>query len=101
MLTATLVSILLALVPLSARADRDDDESGYGRHHRHGQHGSYKHEYWDGQCKVKVKMKKGDYKEERKCKGPQPYAVVPVHLPAPAPVVIEPGLVIHGTVVLR
>lgn len=61
----------LAVGPMSAAyADRDKDESGHGRH-KHGKR-EYKEEYWDGNCKVERKYKSnGDYKEERKCKGPR------------------------------
>ena len=99
----------LAAMPFAAVADRDKDESGHGKH-RHGRH-EYKHEYWDGNCKVEIKQKNGDYKEERKCKGhqhvhaapvhvvPQPVVVVPqpVYVPPPA-VVVQPGVVIQGTI---
>lgn len=38
-------------------------------------HGEHKEEYWDGNCKVKLKWKKhGEYKEERKCKRSDRYA---------------------------
>lgn len=71
--------------------------------------GGDKYEYWDGNCKVKVKQKKGEYKEQRKCKGPahvqapapvyvvpQPVVVAPQPVYVPAPVV-DPGVVIQGT----
>lgn len=89
-------------LPVAALADPDKDESGHGKH-RHGR-AEYKHEYWDGNCKVEIKQKNGEYKEERKCRpgyvyAPAPVVVVPqpVYVPAPA-VVVEPGITIHGTI---
>ena len=85
-------------------ADYDDDERGHGRskHGRWGHKGGeYKEEYWDGNCKVERKLEKsGEYKEERKCKGPRHgyYEQAPVYVPAPSPVIGEPGITIHGTV---
>lgn len=94
--------LALATLPFTAAADPDKDESGHGKR-RHGK-SEYKHEYWDGNCKVEIKQKNGDYKEERKCKGPHhvqaaPVVVVPqpVYVAPPA-VVVEPGVVIHGTI---
>ncbi|HEY8606067.1 MAG TPA: hypothetical protein VIM12_02995 [Noviherbaspirillum sp.] len=55
----------------------------------------------DGNCKVERKWEKsGEYKEERKCEGPRQgaYEQAPVYVPAPPPVVVEPGITIHGTV---
>jgi hypothetical protein len=93
---------LCALLPLIAVADPGKDESGHGKHRKH--RAEFKEEYWDGNCKVERKLEKnGDYKEERKCKGAH-RAAAPVYVPAPvvvqpAPaVVIQPGLVIQGTV---
>lgn len=59
--------LLLTLASMSsvAMADPWKDESGKGRHGR-----EYKQEYWDGNCKVEQKWKKGEYKEKRKCKRP-------------------------------
>ena len=76
------------------------DQHGHGKHRGHGP--EFKEEYWDGNCKVERKLKKnGDYKEERKCKGAQQvYVPAPVVVPA-APVVVEPGIVIQGTVRVR
>jgi hypothetical protein len=99
-----LIPILLTAFPLTASADND-----HGRGHKHGKHES-KEVYWDGNCKVERKHKKnGDYKEKRKCKGPQHgyYAPEPrhfhrapavVHVPAPPAVILEPGITVHGTV---
>lgn len=88
---------ILVAFPLAALADDWKDESGHGkgRHRR-----EYKEEYWDGNCKVKREFKKdGEYKEKRKCKGPEPgYYAEPVYVPAAPAVIIEPGITIHGTV---
>ena len=92
-----LVALLLAL-PLATLADSWKDESGHGRGHKR-EHREYKEEYWDGNCKVERKLEKnGDYKEERKCKAPKHghYHAAPVH--APPPIVVEPGITVHGTV---
>ena len=62
---ASLLLIALASASSAAMADPWKDESGKGRHGR-----EYKQEYWDGNCKVEQKWKKGEYKEERKCKRP-------------------------------
>jgi len=91
----TILAAVLASLSFGVAADPHKDESGHGKH-RHGK-SEYKHEYEDGNCKVKVKQKHGEYKEERKCKGGHPhvvYAPQPVYVPAP----VEPGVVIHGTV---
>lgn len=92
---------LLLSLPLSALADSWKD-------HRHGtRYASYKEEYWEGNCKVKRKMKKdGEYKEERKCKAPKGYYQAapvyyeraPVYRPVHAPIVIAPGIAVQGTV---
>lgn len=109
----------LATAPIAAFADRDKDESGHGKH-RHGHH-EYKHEYWDGNCKVEIKQKHGEYKEERKCRtpqhvhapapvymvpqpvmvAPQPVMVAPQPVYVPAPVVVEPGVTIRATIPIR
>ena len=101
----------LATAPIAAFADRDKDESGHGKH-RHGRH-EYKHEYWDGNCKVEIKQKHGEYKEERKCRTPQhvhaapvyvvpqPVMVAPQPVYVPAPVVVEPGVTIRATIPIR
>lgn len=61
-----IVPLALCALSSAALADPWKDESG---NHRHGKRGEYKEEYWDGQCKVKRKVKKnGEFKEERKCK---------------------------------
>lgn len=92
---------LLLAIPLAASADSWRDESGHGKGRGHDRR-EYKEEYWDGNCKVERKLEKsGEYKEERKCKGPRPvyYERAPVQVvPAPSPVVVEPGITIHGTV---
>lgn len=101
-----LVPLMLALLPAAAFADPWKDESGHGRYYErdYGRHdgrdrGEYKEEYWDGACKVERKYKRnGDYKEERKCRAPQPAYVVPQPV-YPAPMV-QPGVVVHGTVTL-
>ena len=98
MKTIRTLAILVAFAtPFAALADRDKDESGHGKH-RHGK-SEYKHEYWDGHCKVEIKQKNGDYKEERKCKGPHYgyYGPAPVYV-EPAPVYVPPGVTVHGTV---
>lgn len=95
-----LLPLVLAAFPLSAFADRDKDESGHGRGRGHERR-EFKEEYWDGNCKVERKLEKnGDYKEERKCKGPRQayYEPAPVYVPAAPPVVVQPGITIHGTV---
>jgi hypothetical protein len=103
-----LLALAIFALPCVSLADPDKDESGHGKH-RKGR-AEYKQEYWDGNCKVERKLEKnGDYKEERKCKGArhvaQPVHVVPAPvyaIPAPPPpVVIEPGVVIQGTVRVR
>lgn len=57
----SLLLVVLASVSSAAMADK-------GRHGR-----DHKQEYWDGNCKVEQKWKKGEYKEKRKCKGPSRY----------------------------
>jgi len=94
-----LPTILLAL-PLTVLADPWKDESGHGKGRKHDRR-EHKEEYWDGNCKVERKWEKsGEYKEERKCKGPRHgyYEQAPVYVPAPPPVVVEPGITVHGTV---
>ncbi len=59
----------MLVVPFSAVADSWKDESG----HRHRYKQEYKHEYWEGYCKVKREYKNGEYKEKRKCKEPDRY----------------------------
>jgi hypothetical protein len=96
-----LLPTMLATIPLSAAADPWKDESGHGRDRGYGRH-EYKEEYRDGNCKVERKLEKnGEYKEERKCKGPDHgyYGRAPVYVPSPA-VIIEPGIRIHGTVTI-
>ena len=103
-----LISASVAAIPLAASADPWKDESGHGKRHKHGHdRGEYKEEYWDGSCKVERKFERnGEYKEERKCKPPrhshrgprhEHYEPAPVYVPAP-PVVVEPGVTIHGTI---
>lgn len=94
--------VLLAL-PLAASADSWKDESGHGKNRGHDRR-EYKEEFWDGNCKVERKVKKnGDYKEERKCKAPPRvhYQQAPIYVPAPQPVIVEPGITVHGTVRIR
>lgn len=85
-------SACLLTFPFAASADPGH---GNGRGHQ------YKEEYWDGNCKVKRKVKKdGDYKEERKCKGatydyPEPG---PVYVPVQPAIVVPSGVTIQGTV---
>lgn len=95
-----------AVLSLPAAADPWEDESGHGRGYYGGHYegGDHKQEYWDGNCKVERKWKgNGDYKEERKCKGPRYYerpgVAYPVH-PQPG-IVVDPGIVIQGTAVIR
>ena len=98
-----MTAVISATIMTSAFADPDKDESGHGRRHKHGGR-EYKEEYWDGNCKVERKWEKsGEYKEERKCKGARRghdhHGQAPVYVvPAPAPVVVQPGVTIHGTV---
>lgn len=95
-----LLPLTFVVFPLPAFSDPDKDESGHGRGHRHERR-EFKEEYWDGNCKVERKLEKnGDYKEERKCKGPRHghYQAAPVYVPAAPPVVVEPGISVHGTV---
>jgi len=93
------VVIAFASVSFAAFADRD---------HHHGR-SEYKHEYWDGNCKVKIKQKHGDYKEERKCKGPEHVHAAPVYV-VPQPVVVapqpvyvapEPSVTIRATIPIK
>lgn len=95
-LRSLLLPALLLALPLAVQADSWKDESGHGKGRR-----EYKEEYWDGNCKVERKWKKnGEYKEERKCKAPAHvyYEPAPVYMTAPPPVVVDPGITIHGTV---
>jgi hypothetical protein len=94
----SIAALGLVAVSSSAAADPWKDESSHGRHGKHGH--EYKEEYWDGNCKVERKFKgNGDYKEERKCKGPRYgyYGPAPVYV-EPAPVYVPPGVTVHGTV---
>ncbi len=81
-------TVVLLTLPLVAMADSWKDEGGHGR--------EYKEKYWDGNCKVERKFKKhGEVEEKRKCKG----HVEPEVMYAPAPpVIVTPGITIHGTV---
>ncbi|WPG35297.1 hypothetical protein [Variovorax sp. EBFNA2] len=94
-----------------AVADPHKDESGHGRGKGRHSDREYKEEYWDGRCKVERKWEKGEYKEERKCKGGSSrsrqsdgpyYAAQPVY-PAPQPGVIveRPAVVIQPQIVIR
>lgn len=94
-----LLPLVLAALPFAVNADSDKDESGHGRYGR-DRH-EYKEEFWDGHCKVERKVERnGAYKEERKCKGPRLgyQERAPVYVPASPPIVVEPGITIHGTV---
>jgi surface antigen/Ni/Co efflux regulator RcnB len=113
-----LAALAAALAATPALADRDKDESGHGRHgrghghdddhrhrggdrhdrdddHRHRGHAKTKQEFWDGNCKVTREFKhNGDYKEKRKCKGPEQQVVVvparPVTVLPARPVAVAP-----------
>jgi surface antigen len=70
LLLLLLNAALLTVTPV-AFADDDKDESGKGRYRGKER----KQEYWDGNCKVERKWEKnGDFKEERKCNGPDRHA---------------------------
>jgi hypothetical protein len=92
--------LLAAIVSCSAPA--------FAGGHKEGGKGS-KHEYWEGNCKVKVKVgKHGEYKEKRECRGepqvvyvPAPVVVQQPVLVAPPVVMGEPGLVIQSTVRIK
>jgi len=98
----TLLLSAAVVLPLQAFADPHKDESGHGKGHGrgHDRH-EIKEEYWDGNCKVKRKYEKhGEYKEERKCKGPR-YghdAPAPVYVPVHPPLRQDSGITINGTV---
>lgn len=95
---AVLPALLLA-IPLTAFADDDDDDDDrYER--RYGRES--KQTFYDGNCKIERKFKKnGDFKEERKCKGPRYGAYQPAPVYAPAPIFYrDSGVVIQGTFVL-
>lgn len=93
-----LLPTLLLALPLTVLADPWKDESGHGKGRGHDRR-EFKEEYWDGNCKVERKLEKsGEYKEERKCKAPRHgyYQQAPVVVPAP--IIVEPGITVHGTV---
>ncbi|MGR4869083.1 hypothetical protein ACIPRI_09485 [Variovorax sp. LARHSF232] len=96
----SLLAAAILFAPLVAAADPYKDESGHGK--RKYSNREYKEEYWDGNCKVERKLEKsGEYKEERKCKGPAHHGAGPAYAPAPVYVPVppvEPGIVIQGTV---
>lgn len=108
-----LISVLIAgALPFTALADPHKDESGHGKY-RHGKH-EYKHEFWDGNCKVEIKQKNGSYKEERKCRAPrhvsapapvyvvpQPVLIAPQPVYVPAPRVAEPSVTIRATIPIK
>ena len=72
MRTPILLAALAAV--LAAPAVRADDE--------HRGRGKHKEEFWEGNCKVTREWKKnGEYKEKRKCKGPEQGRVVYAHPP--------------------
>lgn len=87
-----LLPLILVIFPFVAFADSWKDESGHGH--------EFKEKYWDGNCKVERKLgKHGEYKEKRKCKGPDhddERAVL--YAPAQPAVLVEPGITIQGTV---
>lgn len=104
---------MLLTVPLTPLADPWKHENGHGKT-RGDDRREYKEEYRDGNCKVERKWDNGGgYKEARKCKGwkhsyrhgphhgyhePEPvYVPAPVYSPPP-PVIVEPGVTIHGTI---
>jgi hypothetical protein len=70
---------------------------GHGHEHEHGG----KEVYWDGPCKVERKFKHGEVREKRKCKAPPPVYVEQPVMVAPAPVVVQPGIVIQGQGTIR
>lgn len=79
--TPLLLTVLAAVLaaPVVHADNDDDDDQGHGR-------GKHKEEFWDGNCKVTREWKKnGEYKEKRKCKGPQQVLVVPAQ-----PVYVSP-----------
>ena len=80
-----LLQAFLIALPMLSHADPWKDESGHGKRRGHDRR-EYKEDYWDGHCKVERKVKKnGDYKEERKCDGPQHGYREPSPVYAPAP----------------
>jgi hypothetical protein len=66
-----LLPAMLVAFPLTVSADSWKDESSHGGGRSHDRR-EYKEECWNGSCKVERGQKNGEYKEERKCKGP-PY----------------------------
>ncbi len=93
---ACLIALLgLTVAPLAAMADPHKHERGHGRGHGP----SYKEAFWVGPCKIERHFKKnGTYKEERQCHGPVAYGPAPSVVVMPAPVVVQPGVVIQATV---
>lgn len=96
-----LVSVTVVL-PLRVIADPHKDESGHGKGRGRGHDKrEYKEEYWDGNCKFERKYEKhGEYKEERKCKGPRHghYEPAPVYVPVYPAQSQDSGITINGTV---
>ncbi len=104
-----LLLLLVVMVAVPVWASADSGKDGHGKGGKHGRH-EYREAYRDGNCKVVRKWERdGDFKEQRKCKGPRheptrvyvpapDYAPAPVYVPAPAHVIVEPGITIHGTV---
>jgi hypothetical protein len=96
------LALSAAALPLQALAH---DDHGHGRHHHKPGH---KEVFWDGPCKVERKYQKhGKVKEKRECRPdvvyvqPQPHVH---HAPQPVvvhPVVVQPGVVIHGSGTVR
>jgi surface antigen len=85
------VFLSLAFAP-AAMADND-----HGKGHGHNKH---KEEYWDGNCKVERKWEKdGDYKEKRKCQGPEYHE--PRTVVIQQPVYVQPPVVVQQPVVVQ
>jgi hypothetical protein len=85
-----------ATLPLQALAHDDHD-------HRHKHKPGHKEVFWDGNCKVERKYQKhGRVKEKRECR-PDVVYMQPqvVHRAPPPPVMVEPGVVIHGSGTVR
>jgi surface antigen len=100
MRTSILLAALVAVLAAApAMADRDDHDRGRGRGHDQGHghghgHGKHKEVFQDGNCKVTREWKRdGEYKEKRKCKGPERahvHSAAPVRQQA---VVVPPWMV--------
>jgi len=84
---------------LEKNGDYKEERECRGRRHAYSGR-QYEEEFRDGNCKVKRKLEKdGDYKEERECKARRRayYPQQPVYAPALPPVVVDPGITVHGT----